>query len=246
MRARRQPTGGVQPERAESAGDQVGRVRGDRQRGGFGWRERPGARHGARRAATPPVPRGSRRVVPGAAPASRLPARPGRDRSRCRTIPDARSSPRVPPTAQPARADTCGAAPASTASRVTTEILGRVEGVHSRSPPTTACTRCSSAVDMRVSPTASSSAPERRCAGRGRRSRSAGGRSRPAARARPASPLPRRRHSRGRGAPASRLRRARAAAPSLAGTARVREDQPRGRVGGDRCPGNAACGSHTT
>ncbi|CAB3969490.1 hypothetical protein BCO9919_03788 [Burkholderia cenocepacia] len=46
--ARRQPPGGVQPERAEPAGDQVGRVRVDRQRGGFGWRERAQARGMAR------------------------------------------------------------------------------------------------------------------------------------------------------------------------------------------------------
>ncbi|VWD35661.1 hypothetical protein BLA50215_05003 [Burkholderia lata] len=46
--ARRQPPGGVQPERAEPAGDQVGRVRGDRQRGGFGLHERAQARDMAR------------------------------------------------------------------------------------------------------------------------------------------------------------------------------------------------------
>ena len=46
--ARRQPSGGVQPERAEPAGDQVGRVRVDRQRGRFGLRERAQARDMAR------------------------------------------------------------------------------------------------------------------------------------------------------------------------------------------------------
>ncbi|EDT41034.1 conserved hypothetical protein [Burkholderia ambifaria MEX-5] len=40
----RQPPGGVQPERAEPAGDQIGRFRVDPQRGRFGWRERAQAR----------------------------------------------------------------------------------------------------------------------------------------------------------------------------------------------------------
>ncbi|EDT00904.1 hypothetical protein BamIOP4010DRAFT_5582 [Burkholderia ambifaria IOP40-10] len=42
--ARRQPAGGVQPERAEPAGDQIGRFRVDPQRGRFGGRERAQAR----------------------------------------------------------------------------------------------------------------------------------------------------------------------------------------------------------